>query len=565
MKLAQNTYLILLFVLLAAMSPVAHGMSLSLRGFAVDPFDIRASSQPRLDLNGNACALVVVELPVPGCVFQGNVVGTVDFEVNEYLVYVTQGTKQLRIKCPGFETFTAELRDTDNGTGVEGRHTYRLLIAGYEAALAWFHPQTPAPEQKKEKPSASPDPTPVRVEPKHVATTKLTGPSQPKVSQVEKMPLVGEIDGHAYVDLGLPSGTLWATTNLGANNPWDYGDFFAWGDIEPKKDYLYLGTGSPGGNIIGNKGRDAATNKWGDNWQLPSKTQLYELTELCKWEKTTMHGRVGFSLTGLNGNSIFIPLAGYKFEKKHNKRGERFGLWAGHNDDAADAWALEGLDIGAGGYVYRASRHNGYSIRPVSNKKNLRDIADSGNLVNGHEYVDLGLPSGLKWATMNIGATKPEDFGERFAWGEVETKDFFNESNYGLPQNYIYNISFSEKDAALNKWGSPWRLSLPDDFKELMDFCTWTWEEINGINGYRIEGPNGNTIFLPATGLNDSVNGFRNEKGFYWTGEHFYRIDNRHYLFDATRQSQDFEFSKEKRYFNSMRREKGLSIRPVLD
>lgn len=147
--------------------------------------------------------------------------------------------------------------------------------------------------------------------------------------------------------------------------------------------------------------------------------------------------------------------------------------------------------------------------------------------------VDLGLPSGIKWASCNIGATKPEDYGDYYAWGEIEEKKSF------LPETYLYykyvsedtddnqnwinigsEIIGTEYDVAHVKWGSGWRMPTKAEMEELLENCIWTWTTYNGVNGQKVTGPNGNSIFLPATG--DSVVGTEvNERGVYggyWSG-----------------------------------------------
>ena len=118
--------------------------------------------------------------------------------------------------------------------------------------------------------------------------------------------------------------------------------------------------------------------------------------------------------------------------------------------------------------------------------------------INGHEYVDLGLPSGLKWATCNVGASKPEDYGKYYAWGETSTKSKYNNSKTdGKQMNDIKGNS--QYDAARANWGGTWRLPTKSELEELMK-CTWKWTTQNGVKGYKVTGPNGNSIFLPAAG-----------------------------------------------------------------
>ena len=136
---------------------------------------------------------------------------------------------------------------------------------------------------------------------------------------------------------------------------------------------------------------------------------------------------------------------------------------------------------------------------------------------NGHEFVDLGLPSGLKWATCNIGATKPEEYGDYFAWGETEPKQSYNEDNYTYNSN-TRTLPLSA-DAANVNWGGSWRMPTSEEKEELRYYCTWEWTTLNGIGGYKvISKKNGNSIFLPAAGYRfiSLLNG-AGSYGLYWS------------------------------------------------
>jgi hypothetical protein len=120
--------------------------------------------------------------------------------------------------------------------------------------------------------------------------------------------------------------------------------------------------------------------------------------------------------------------------------------------------------------------------------------------INGHEYVDLGLPSGILWATCNVGASKPEEFGDYFAWGETITKSNYTSTNY----NYSSAPTTLplDRDAANVNWGDDWRIPTEEEFTELKN-NTWRLIQKNGISGFEITGSNGNSIFLPAAGYCD--------------------------------------------------------------
>ncbi len=146
--------------------------------------------------------------------------------------------------------------------------------------------------------------------------------------------------------------------------------------------------------------------------------------------------------------------------------------------------------------------------------------------LNNHEFVDLGLTSGLLWATCNIGATKPEEYGNFYAWGETESKNSFSWSNYAHcegTQESCYklgdDISETEYDVAHVKWGGAWRLPSNNDFKELYKECTWKWETINGVSGFSIVGPSGGSIFIPAAGWQkgNSEPSDVGSHGYYWS------------------------------------------------
>lgn len=140
------------------------------------------------------------------------------------------------------------------------------------------------------------------------------------------------------------------------------------------------------------------------------------------------------------------------------------------------------------------------------------------------DAIDLGLPSGTKWASWNIGASAPEGFGNYYAWGETETKDSFLVSNYDsydLNTGFVYigrDIAGTNHDVAYVKWGGSWRMPSHDQQKELSDKCSWTWVAQNGVNGMLVTGPNGNSIFLPAAGHQDGDDpSLVGELGSFWS------------------------------------------------
>ncbi len=181
----------------------------------------------------------------------------------------------------------------------------------------------------------------------------------------------GIIGGHEYVDLGLPSGTLWATYNVGATSPYEKGDYFAWGEVEPREDFswesykFYEGWEvDPNngewavlkdiGNDISGTEYDAARHQWGNGWRLPNEQERYELRMLC-WNNglSEENGIRGVRIYGLNEHSIFLPICG-------------FGMWYGmedpfNNNDGAYWTGVEEPEYG----------YNGRSIEPSNVAKSL--------------------------------------------------------------------------------------------------------------------------------------------------------------------------------------------------
>ena len=144
-----------------------------------------------------------------------------------------------------------------------------------------------------------------------------------------------------------------------------------------------------------------------------------------------------------------------------------------------------------------------------------------------HAYVDLGLPSGLLWATCNVGADNPEDYGDYFAWGETQPKDTYNWSTYQYYDGsnvtkYTGSDGLTtllpEDDAATANWGSGWRMPTRAEWQELYQNTTHTWTTQNGVNGRLFTASNGNSLFLPAAGYRGSSSLFlAGSYGYYWS------------------------------------------------
>ena len=173
-------------------------------------------------------------------------------------------------------------------------------------------------------------------------------------------------------------------------------------------------------------------------------------------------------------------------------------------------------------------------------------LAMSSGPQDEHEWVDLGLPSGTLWATCNVGASAPEEYGDYFSWGETEPKEVYNWStnkwfiedhydangilHFGGITKYCTNSSYGyngftdgkteldpEDDAASVNWGASWRMPTLEQQQELKDNCTWTWTQQNGVKGCLVTGQNGNFIFLPAAGMRGKKIYDEGLWGYYWS------------------------------------------------
>lgn len=221
---------------------------------------------------------------------------------------------------------------------------------------------------------------------------------------------------------------------------------------------------------------------------------------------------------------------------------------------------------------------------PDNGNDNNQDSGDNGNSnegsenggiidVNGHKAVDLGLS--VKWATCNVGANSPEEYGGYYAWGETEEKDYYDwstykycngssnsltkyctDSDYGTVDSKT--VLDSEDDVAHVQWGGSWRMPTELEFNELLNNCSWTWITQNGVNGYVVTSKtNKNSIFLPTAGqrLRESIR-YRGSDGSYW-----YTSLSKTYSFDAYL----FSFGLNRFNWSSHNRRMGISVRPVTE
>ena len=411
----------------------------------------------------------------------------------------------------------------------------------------------------------------------------------------------GEENGHEWVDLGLPSETLWATTNVGAELPEDIGGYYAWGSTKiatkwenyvwSRNDekhlikYVTYKNGMRDNKTIIELSDDVANIMWGGNWRIPTNEEMLELidNENCIWEFISYNGVNGYRIISKkNGNSIFMPFNGCYY--CHGISGvsniERGYYWSGTLRTYVDDYAYY-LHLNKDGvnndYL---GRYYNMGVRPVLGN-NLRKInifnanggsgimdmieARHGELIKlpsnnftkaGYEfmcwntepdgsgitypneanvsiyrglvlyaqwakipdYVDLGLPSGIKWATMNLGANSPEGFGRKFTWGETYPRSYGGFSLFDTHDVYPMILPLSA-DAANFILGEDWRMPTEDEFKELIDNTTQTTTALNGVVGFLFTSKlNGNSIFMPTAGYNNLTS---YDVGYYWSSSSY--------------------------------------------
>ena len=340
------------------------------------------------------------------------------------------------------------------------------------------------------------------------------------------------------VDLGLPSGTKWASWNIGASAPEDFGGYYAWGE----KDFYnwsnyshcdgdYSNCHYIGYDISGTE-YDVAHVKWGGSWRMPTDVQIDELIDNCYLDFIDEVGKKGVLFTGPSGASIFLPAAGVREDKArnvgtHGCYSSSTSYTKDYDDGSCDlSFELKSNYCNGGA----GNRDAGCTVRAVliDESKEIKEVRLSCPNDNHPHMIDLGLPSGTKWACCNVGASKPEDFGGYYAWGVTEEKNFFNDSEfYGYTWDGYYDysnfgddIAGTDYDVAHVMWGESWRMPSKDQIQELMDNSTMVSAKLNSVFGNYFIGPNNSVIFLPNAGryynYDDSIRGIGSD-GEYWS------------------------------------------------
>ena len=221
-------------------------------------------------------------------------------------------------------------------------------------------------------------------------------------------------------------------------------------------------------------------------------------------------------------------------------------------------------------YYVRAYAANANGVAGYGEERTFKTLAaysPATGTSNGYGYVDLGLS--VKWATCNVGASSPEEYGDYFAWGGTTTKAEYNESNcptYGLIISELQSFGYidsegnlaAQYDAATANWGGDWRMPTSAEYNELLNNCTLEWTTQNGVNGYKVIGPSGASIFLPAAGYRyGSSLKSAGSDGSYWMSTPNVYFGN----YNAC----GLDFGSDFHYMCNFYRYSGLSVRPVLE
>ena len=223
--------------------------------------------------------------------------------------------------------------------------------------------------------------TPVSTEKKFVFTASENTTLIARFTLTDKFTMpVGEA-----IDLGLPSGTKWANMNVGASSPEEYGGYYAWGETEEKSNYFWStykwcngsydtqtkyctssGYGTVDYKTVLDPKDDVAHVKWGGTWRMPTKAEQDELRNSCTWSRTTQNGVSGYKVTGPNGNNIFLPAAGSRYDSEVVSRGSSGFYWSSSLYSNGGSYACS-LYFNSGRYDWSGYyRFSGLSVRPVS-------------------------------------------------------------------------------------------------------------------------------------------------------------------------------------------------------
>ena len=349
------------------------------------------------------------------------------------------------------------------------------------------------------------------------------------------------------IDLGLS--VKWSPWNFGALKVEDYGGHYGWGDPVGENHSIIASEYGPrkvNGTICGTE-YDIAHVNWGDGWRLPTKAEVEELFVKCK--KTyapNYHGSGvnGYIYEGPNGETIFMPYAGYRDGETYIWKDSynTLCMWTGNTNELAKPWSA--YERGGIDYSFGALRDSyyGMSIRPVKDKDPSEEPPvepDDEDAAADKNPIDLGLPSGNLWSNYNLGAKNKSQIGTYYRWGEAEVPSndatyYFTDYQYSdkeetsatgvVHRTYKtergFYIEGTEYDAAHVAWKSSWQVPTESDCEELIDNCNVELVVENGVEYYKFTSKiNKKTLYFPIGGhkADDKTLGISNKMSSYWT------------------------------------------------
>jgi hypothetical protein len=290
---------------------------------------------------------------------------------------------------------------------------------------------------------------------------------------------------------------------VGATKPSQAGKLYSWGEVQTKSSYTEANSkfnNDPNPGDIAGTPFDVAHINWGNGWKMPTREQLHELVDCCSWEYIELDGRRVVKLTSnYNNEVIYLPTTGHMDGTSHSNANGCGDYWSSTPKKGDGAL---GYNFGAAmGTMGGGCRYYGYAIRPVLDKASHLKTPVSGQH-NDHDYVDLGLPSGTRWATCNLGAKHADEDGNYYPWGEITTVHQTDAHKNNLVGHSVPIVCGNPQyDAATANWGSGWQTPTLEQFNELIENCTWEWTNLCGRNGYKvISKVNDNWIFIIASG-----------------------------------------------------------------
>lgn len=528
---------------------------------------------------------------------------------------------------------------------------------------------------------------------------KVLNPEPPDTPQTPVIPEIPE--SPLYVDLGLKDSDghpiLWATRNIGAEQPNDYGGLYAWAETSSKSvyswgTYKWITDGHINKYYIGDgitrleDADDIARSSWGEDWRMPTAQEMAMLVTDCshRWcanGNETYEGVAGVEFTGPNGNTLFLPAAGYNPSNGQIEQDNWCIYWTStrREEDHSDAFKFAYSVSGPSSNPY-AKRYEGRSIRPIyiytepqvpvdpdspdnpdntepdqpgnidpeipdtpdqpenpdkpndpepeqpdqpdqpdqnepdnpeetdqpdnPDEPSIPDTPDDPDSPNSPDpeqpdasdselpdtpdqptpslptrpFIDLGITDAngnvVLWATCNVGATNPQEYGDLYSWGYTKESaiPIWDSYKWGTQENLTkYNDSDSlvflesTDDVATVLWGEKWQIPTYEHINLLKTLCSFHWYNTTdspypGVAGVLVTGPNGNTIFLPGAGYHDgkftNKPSNQNEYAIYWTNERLLDSPDKAYMFSYSSQN---SFSSSICAFRYQAR----SIRPV--